>query len=326
MNYPAYPGRHYPNRGPDLVRTYIEHIGINEPNNRETIDRLHHNSPLYGSLLVGRACIILLDNNPKAANRMLGRAQTAMEDLGASTKPSQNNVAAHLYNIATMLVNRDDPDALRTFQIATHNQAAAGLQFQDNIRTPNGRIDAAGANAQNRVLALSNRYAHPWLLTAPALLHWDKGPQRQSNHDAVMIEAGPNTEQAPLAHKLQIKNECLGFCHPNDTVKHEEAEALIAELRNEYAQDIVFISNHCDLQLPAVRRGKRHKIHRLINQEVEADVMYPELRTLDIVTDGLILAATQAQSYRRGDLEVKNMPKYTSATRRARAAARQVAA
>ncbi|HSX29211.1 MAG TPA: hypothetical protein VLE73_01480 [Candidatus Saccharimonadales bacterium] len=314
MQYPSYNG--YPDRRKDIVGTYIQFIGENEPDNRPALEELDgQNSTMRASLLIGRSCLILVSGNDRAAGRMLHRAQRTLSPFLNGSEPrrrdAESTTAADLYNLATAIEERDDSTAFKHFQEQAHANAIRelGLQArQSRVSIASGREKGesirlrAGRGAQQRVVAGLIRYAHPWLGVIPSLPHHDDTICQRTNYDTLVIESGPDWNNHPVTHKVQVKRDCLGFCG-------DQNGAIIGkQMRHRYARDIALVSDHCDTHARLNRKCTEHGLGIILRKELDGEATADDLRHLDLTTDHLVLAVTAPEDYRRGRKRPRAIP------------------
>jgi hypothetical protein len=155
--------------------------------------------------------------------------------------------------------------------------------------------EVRGELAQKVALGLITRYAHPWLMAAPSLLHHDNGTVKSFNYDMLVVEALPQHQDQ--SYKVQVKTACAGLCC-------DRPERRIPQ--QSYNQDVVIVSACCDLQ-----RGDERdtglvdfRAADLLTKEYEGTATTEEIHELDAFSDSLILSITMGDERRLGALSI----------------------
>ncbi|HSX35423.1 MAG TPA: hypothetical protein VLH84_00645 [Patescibacteria group bacterium] len=281
--------------GSALVPTYITYIGHRERPNLELAKSGKPERPHHASLLIGAGCLLLVDGRERKADRMLRSVRDGMDDLmrANSTSAQGRWHAATLRHIAAMLLWRDNPTSATTCQLAIHREAVRAIR---SLRPAAGGAppagDVTGALAEQNANGLATRSAGIGTLTLPALYHHDMGPTVADNYDLLVIDCGSGPNPKPSAHRAQLKNVCMGFCGD------ETFRATGEEVRGRYKQDIVLVSQHCDITVPAGEEGG--EITNLLLAEA-SDPRAPIRRApLDTTTLHLLETIIEPEPWRMG--------------------------
>lgn len=264
---------------------------------------------------IGRGCLVAVNNNARAAGRLFRRA---MRDTEPAIKPSKRashigRAAIQLHLMASLLDQHNDLGASTRIRQEIHKETVGDIRQLHDLLTGKNiprlraeKLDARGIKgelAQKVALGLITRYAHPWLMATPSLLHHDNGKVKANNYDMLVVESMPDHEAQ--AYKVQVKTACAGLCC--DQTRKQRERPL--PQRN-YNEDVVVISACCDLQ-----RGD-HRDVNLINfraadllvKEHEGLATTDEISELDGFSDSLILSITMGDERRMGTIPLIDSP------------------
>ncbi len=309
MAYPGIDMLTRPETG--LVATYIQYIGEHEPDNQFSLRYMPTTDPHHASLAIGRACTELVHGDDQNADRLLRGAYAELgKPLGTNGVPPQvREMAIHLRNTVGLILARDDPDAPLRYQEATYRAAMTGLrQGLQAIRATHQTSkygetnliirEQTGSTTRDRMVALLTRKPQAGIVSMLSLPHHDEGQMRQANYDIMVIETGGNSRHESYVHKIQAKHCCLGFCGD------EIGKAAAARARNEYDDDIILASGHCDTRTSDNRKLENGVYGTDYLLQTERSGMLPddEQKVLDSLALRLLIDLTYDpwQSERRG--------------------------
>lgn len=136
-----------------------------------------------------------------------------------------------------------------------------------------------GRLAEFTALGLLTRYAHPWILAAPALPHHESDGNRLAKHFDIAVSFG--SSNGDESHALQIKS----LCRQTRSRHYREFE----NKTKQYDHSIQIISGCCDLKLPVhPRLGTHAGTAQLLIDEFNDKVDDRTVAHLDKLTNDLI--------------------------------------
>lgn len=307
MRFPNYPNASY-QPSTDLVNGYLTFLGENEPDHRGELDKYGRRHLRSVAVRIGRGCLIAVNNNAKAAQRLFRRA---MRDSEPAIKPVRRSshvgrAAVHLHLIADLLDQHQDLHSTTKLRQEMHAQAMEDVRHlherlkssakpgEGDIREKSKLGNVRGELAQKVALALVTRYNHPYIMAAPSLLHHDNGTTKANNYDMLVVESMPGQEKAN-AYKVQVKTACAGLCC-------DRPERRIPQ--QQYNEDIIVVSACCDLQRGDDRKTDLvdFRAAHLLTREYEGTATTEEIHELDAFSDSLILSITMEDERRMGTL------------------------
>ncbi len=156
-----------------------------------------------------------------------------------------------------------------------------------------------GELSQLVTLGLLSRYAHPWVMALPSLIHHDNGKAHRNNYDVLLTETMPSQAQ-PQHYKLQVKTECVGLCCDRPEPKRRP--------QKEYSSDIILVSACCDLQRGDKRDTSLQNFYaaELLIKEYDETATPDEIIELDDYTNSLLLSVTMSDERRMGRLPMED--------------------
>lgn len=249
--------------------------------------------------LIGQGCLSLTGRpNPHQAKTRLKQAKTELKQIETdkghkfTMLTQQRNM---LWHIASMLDMRNQPASVDAARSAMHATTIESLKHArrrvGKTKDAGEKSRASGSMAESAALALLTRYKHPWMLALPALNHHDQSNDSSSNFDIVLMEGGP-AFSVPVAHKIQVKRECLGLC------KDDSQEP--AKYTDRYQHDICLVSGCCDLGITIDKAGGYNLSTLTLLEREYADCASTEnITQLDHLTNNLLFAVT-SDPRRRG--------------------------
>lgn len=305
MRYPNYPPAQYRKPTRNIVEGYVNFFGKYEADHRNDIDMFRPAHLRRIAMQIGRGCLVAADHNSKAAARIFARARRNLEPAVANPSLRIGREAAQLDTIANMLQNRNNSEQVTAARESLHEQAVRDIRtirrnqavLDDGVSPFRGPVaEMRGMLAQKVTLGLFTRYAHPYLMAVPALIHQDNGPQKRSNFDVLLVESMPGTEEIST-YKLQIKCECLGLCTERKTQPWHRTQ-------DDYDSDITLVSACCDLQRGDNRSRdlRDFRVADLLVKEFDGDITPDEVGELDGFTNSLILSVTMGDQRRMGTI------------------------
>jgi hypothetical protein len=302
MRFPRYSTKSYRQPGTSVVDGYIDFYSKFETDNRTAIDALPVTNPRRISMRIGRGCLIAANGNGQAADKIFRRAQRDLQPVIDSPRryTGVGHCALELDSTAHMLEVRGNAAAVagtremlhaRTIDTIRGLRAYLGPENDQRLSRP-AMTHANGELVHRVALGLFTRYgAHPWELALPSLVHHDQGRVPKYNFDMLLVETGPD-QPTTDTHKIQIKNRCIELC----------ADPMSDPIdRGAYASDISFISGCCDLEMRGPARDpQRFRVPDLLIKEADGEATTKEIRTLDILTDTVMLGLTMGDERRIG--------------------------
>lgn len=261
---------------------------------------------------VGNGCFRLGKGDHKGARRQFEVAAPALRKTTQELSTKQRGrytQALLLGHTLSMLRHRNQPQTVERERKAMHGTVVSELQYylkQGNhfLRSPKKPTPSQTAAQSKRVgtineltsLGLVTRYAHPWALAMPALLHHDQNEgDTTESYDNILVEALPGRDA--LFYRLQLKSECIGACKGNlqENTKGPQGQ------KRRYVSDIRLISGHCDLAYDRKNPvdNSYFPLGTLLVREAVGRPSAEDIETLDMASNQLLFTATSDDS-RRG--------------------------
>jgi hypothetical protein len=290
---PRYDG--YPQPKVNLLESYACMVGRQEHSQRDELSMHPPGSVRHNSLLLGRACMSVLHNNVRAADKIFEHVMGATGKYAEAPGTIDEHRQQRLHRIATMLADRNEPDIIHEQRIMLHDEVVRDAAIkceeyeeawlQDNTGMANNIL---GRVPENLVVGLLDRYVHPWMTALPSLAQQDSNafgdPRlRRHNYDVSLIETGP-AQPTNKAHRLQVKVGCMGLC--DEPMDNENS----SRTRRNYARGITLVSGHCDLGMRKIDDELwTSPLTELLVAENEGTATPEAIGALDLATNKLLL-------------------------------------
>lgn len=303
MQFPNYPTTEY-RPSTNLVKGYLTYLGENEPDHRQELDKHSRRHLRSIAVRIGRGCIAAVNNNAKAAQRIFRRARKDAEPAVVPARRATRigRTAIQLHHIADMLDQHDNLEATEKIRQTMHTETVNDVKYLHRFLVwssalahspPPAKLgEVKGELAQKVALGLITRYAHPWIMATPSLLHHDNGTVRSFNYDMLVAESMPNNWETQ-SYKVQVKSACAGLCCDRPERRTPQKQ---------YNEDIAIVSACCDLQ-----RGDDRDVNLvnfraadLLVKEHDGTATTDEIHELDAFSDSLILSITMGDERRMG--------------------------
>jgi hypothetical protein len=310
--FPNYPAADYrPNTG--LVNGYLQYLGEREGDHQEELKEYSKQHLRHIAIRIGRGCLVAFNNNVQAAQRRFRRAKRDLAPAVASEQRDTKigRTAVHLHLLADLLENRDSLEESTRIRREMHGKTVEDIQqlqsgitrivsssdYRGGTRGEMGHL--RGTLAQRVALGLITRYAHPWLMAAPSLIHHDNGEIKRHNYDMLVVESMPSNPE-PQAYKVQVKTDCAGLCCDRPERRRPQQQ---------YNEDIIIVSACCDLQRGDDRDTalSNFRAADLLVKEYAGEASEEEVRELDAFSDSLILSITMGDERRMGSLPLEQV-------------------
>jgi len=311
MKFPRYRSLEYPTPEITPIDAYVSFVGQHEADNQAELESLKEGDLRRISMLIGQGCALAtIDDKSNLADF---RFQLAADE--AEKRPGVDHEHLVFHNLANALITRDDFHASERARKKLH-EGVVGSLWESKTQAVHagkngnwGTIETrrlVGKSGEYRVLCAITRYAHPWLLAAPALTHHDIKHRDTSTHgpsfDSLIVESIPGRE--PSVTKTQVKTSCFGECDRDRTLEKIDS---FQEMRSAYDQNTALISACCDLHSGTKENGNQWgHVDKLLLKEMRRTATPDEVLALDTVTNNLLLQIT-------GNLDRRGLQKVQAA-------------
>lgn len=226
-------------------------------------------------------------------------------------------LAAHIFSERTPAATELLPLTMHSVAIDTMSRAEHQYRRAVNVDKGEASSRFLGQMAHYTILSLLTRLGHPRLLAMSALPHHDYGNLRSRNFDVLLAESSPwdstGTSHQPddttpvfRVHKIQVKHGCLSYCEESrqlaDCADEKYGHTAIDEAasrmkrqrlaRQDYDEDITLISGCCDAQATQPTDANNTSTMALLRLEYANQATQEEVRQLDTLSNGLLMAIT----------------------------------
>jgi hypothetical protein len=312
MRFPSYESCDEPQEG--LLFAYARFYGEYERDHTEYIKKfggVETDNIVAIAKRIGNGCFRLGTGDKKGARRQFEVASVPLKKATSALAPQrspQYSSALLLGHTLNMLKFRNQPRLVETERKAMHTTVASelnvhiqrGNHYYRSSKTPtrhqNGRqAERIGTINELTALGLVTRYAHPWALGTPALLHHDQGHDSVENYDNLLVEALP--EKKASFYRVQLKSDCIGACKG----ALRETQELQSYQNTKYVPEVRIISGHCDLAFDPKNpvRNNYFPLGSLLVKEALGKPTPEDIQMLDMASDRLLFTIT-ADERRRG--------------------------